>query len=222
MNAHNSATTEGKLDANVLESSVNAEPGDAEALSIHPANIEHPTRSAGYVPLDASDIRPWVTTSLTDHSLPRIIFPETDTALQRLRILREKVIYWTSGWGGLLVWPESLNLSLMNAVNDEQTERWMEEVLHHAASGCRLLTNLQEIEGSLPEEDWKVKELWRVSFELVQMLVKGITIMESRISLIPHLEPGDRAESDAEPTPLSGMEELIHYTSEDDEDWLIR
>lgn len=209
------------VDGNVPKpTAVNIEPYPATSkLSPH---IPFPTTLAGDIELDANDIRPWVITSLTDQLHPRVIFSETETALERLKILREKVIYWTSGWGGLLVWPETLNLSLTDAVNGGETKRWAKEVLRHAVSGRRLLVNLQEIEGCLPEEEWMVRELWRVSFELVQMLVKGITIMESRISLMPHLEPGDRAESDGEPMPLTGMDQIIHYTSEDDEDWFIR
>lgn len=162
-----------------------------------------------------------VAVSLVDHSRSAIA-SDMDSELDRLEHIRRKAVYWSSGWGGIVVWPDTLNLSFRHAVGDHQTDRWVSEVLRHAASGRRLLANLQEIKGKLPKEEWQVREIWRMSIELVQLLVKGITIIESRVSLLPMLElGGDNAESDAEPTLLEGMELLAEYSSSDDEDCAV-
>jgi hypothetical protein len=40
--------------------------------------------------------------------------------------------------------------------------------------------------GYLPKERYKVRELWQLQVELVEMLVMGITIINTRCSVLPH------------------------------------
>jgi hypothetical protein len=41
--------------------------------------------------------------------------------------------------------------------------------------------------GRLLKEPYKVRELWRIQVELVEILVMGITIVNTRCSVLPHL-----------------------------------
>lgn len=207
------------FDVPVKSSGVPAQPSTFETLAANTLSSATPEDAS----IDANKTCAAVVASLLQGADPRIPSDSYDEAIQRLLALREKVVYWASGWGGIVMWPDTLNMSLLHAVNGVQVERFTKEIFRHASSGRRLLATLQQIEGSLPEEEWQVKELWRISVELVQILVKGITIMESRVSLLPLLEPasGDD-ESDADPPVLSGMELVAGYTSEGgDEDFEV-
>lgn len=41
------------------------------------------------------------------------------------------------------------------------------------------------MDGKLPSEAWKIRELWRLKIELVEILVKGLTILDLKTSILP-------------------------------------
>ena len=40
------------------------------------------------------------------------------------------------------------------------------------------------IEGTLPSEDWHVRDVWRSSMEILQHLSEGISVLETRLEII--------------------------------------
>jgi hypothetical protein len=76
--------------------------------------------------------------------------------------------------------------------------------------------------GSLPGEPYKVKELWRLQVELMEMLTMGITIINTRCSVLPHswkvrwMPPLAVACSDESDGEGSGTEDADDEISEED------
>lgn len=52
--------------------------------------------------------------------------------------------------------------------------------------GQRLLAQLYDMGEHLPKEPYKVRELWRLQVQLAEVLVMGITIINTRCSVLPH------------------------------------
>jgi hypothetical protein len=93
---------------------------------------------------------------------------------------------WATGWGGVAVWHITLNRSYTQAFEEGRVDQWQEQMLGHASIGRRLLSQYTNLGGELPKEPYKIKELWRISIEMMEMLVAGITLINSRCSVLPH------------------------------------
>ena len=112
--------------------------------------------------------------------------PKDLTEIERVGRLGRTVMRWASGWGGVAYWPVTLDDSYTRAHSEGRQDKWQEDLLHHAAIGRRLLAQLYSMGGRLPRERYKTRELWRCQVELVEMLVMGITIINTRCSVLPH------------------------------------
>jgi hypothetical protein len=115
--------------------------------------------------------------------------PEELSKIERVEHLRNEVLRWSCGWGGVAYWPISLDESYTAACEEDHTAEWFKEVLEHASHGRGLLIELRFMVGQLPAvlfEPHKVKELLRTMVEMVEMVTVGVTILNMRCSILPH------------------------------------
>lgn len=105
--------------------------------------------------------------------------------LNLLKEYRAEIVEWARGWGGVTLWDVALERSFNNAVEESRVELWREQLADHAMLGRKLLGMLHQMNGRLPRESWKIRELWRLRIELVEILVKGLTILELKTSILP-------------------------------------
>ena len=112
--------------------------------------------------------------------------PEGTEELDRVGQLSKVIMRWASGWGGVAYWSISLDESFTRAFEEGRQDQWQEQLLDHASKGRRLLSQLYSMGGQLPREPYKVRELCRLQVELVEILVMGITIINTRCSVFPH------------------------------------
>ena len=112
--------------------------------------------------------------------------PEGTEELDRIRQLSKVIMWWALGWGAVTYWSISLDESFTRAFEEGRQDQWQEQLLDHASKGWRLLSQLYSMGGQLPREPYKVRELWRLQVELVEILVMGITIINTRCSVFPH------------------------------------
>ncbi|KAF8158048.1 hypothetical protein B0H34DRAFT_439509 [Crassisporium funariophilum] len=120
-------------------------------------------------------------------------YPELEVLLK----LHTAVLNWAKGWGGVTYWSIGLDKSFNLAVKERRVEVWQAQLHNHGAQGRRMLSRLHFMEGDLPVEMWKIRELWRIQIELVEILVKGITILELKSSILPGLCTVTYTESDS-------------------------
>ncbi|KAF9455515.1 hypothetical protein BDZ94DRAFT_1278017, partial [Collybia nuda] len=98
--------------------------------------------------------------------------------------IRVDVNLWSRAFGGLEQWPSQLDRTYQAAVESNNVEGWLSDVWGHAAEGRKILNQLRNMEGQLPYEMWKICEVWRVEVELVELVVRGISCLELRSSLV--------------------------------------
>ncbi|KAJ3566937.1 hypothetical protein NP233_g6682 [Leucocoprinus birnbaumii] len=110
-------------------------------------------------------------------------FSECETA--RFSILYAQVVQWVSNWGGLENWPIALQKQYEEAVvaGPVETDRWYDDIWNYADEGRMLRAYFAELHGSLPTAHSRVKELYRREIEAMASLVRGITIIETRVPL---------------------------------------
>ncbi|KAG6806758.1 hypothetical protein H0H92_010116 [Tricholoma furcatifolium] len=118
-----------------------------------------------------------------------------EDALDRLNRLRDDVVQWSHGWGGLDSWSVQLDYSYEDAVEREGpfTPRWRASMFTHARVGRDLLNKLRTYDLKLPREPWMQEEIWRLRIELAERLVKGITLLEVKTSILPGICNVDHA-----------------------------
>jgi len=126
------------------------------------------------------------TDGLEDDSDDEEEWEEWDRMQELNRIVRQ----WSSIWGGLLCWPLHLEDQFREVYDrgDDEIMEWSIGVWEHADL-CRLL--LEEVElwtGRLPvHEPRAIKILWKECVGMHYLLVQGITLLETRVSV---LHPG--------------------------------
>ncbi|KAG6819827.1 hypothetical protein H0H93_008176 [Arthromyces matolae] len=110
-----------------------------------------------------------------------------DTALEKLVEMRERIMQWSRGWGGVDFWTVQLDYSYQTALKEEGplTPRWRESMFYHARVGREMLANLRQYDHNLPEQLSMQEEIWRLRVDLAQILVKGITVLEIKTSILP-------------------------------------
>ncbi|KAG6807477.1 hypothetical protein H0H92_007333 [Tricholoma furcatifolium] len=113
--------------------------------------------------------------------------PQMFDELEQLHRIKKNVAAWSSGWNGSANWDLSLDESFMLTVENNSVERWKAEISHHTYIGRQLLAQMQVFDHRLPQEEWKIRELWRIRLELAQVLIRGLTILELKNSILPGL-----------------------------------
>ncbi|KAG6819052.1 hypothetical protein H0H93_015935 [Arthromyces matolae] len=117
-----------------------------------------------------------------------------ESPLARLQQMREDVVQWSRGWGGIECWSVQLDYSYRHAVDDEGplTPRWRESLFHHVRSGREMLAKLQSYDGDLGDKPWMLHEMWRLRIDRAERLIRGITILELKTSILPGMCNVDR------------------------------
>lgn len=126
-----------------------------------------------------------------DHH-PRQFTQEDDwEEWDRMQVLNRIVKQWSSIWGGLLCWPmrlEDMFREISSQGTDESIMDWSIHVWEHADVGRVLLDEVEHWTGRLPVQDPRaMKILWKEFQGMHFLLVQGITIIETRVSV---LNPG--------------------------------
>jgi hypothetical protein len=109
---------------------------------------------------------------------------------ERMQELNRIVRQWTSIWGGVLCWPMSLEEMFRDVCprGDEAMMDWSIQIWEHADVGHLLLEEVECWTGRLPVQDARaMKIFWKEFQGMHYLLVQGITIIETRVSV---LNPG--------------------------------
>lgn len=101
-----------------------------------------------------------------------------------LRGIRREVKDWAACWGGLENWPAHLSERYTAAVELGSVVQWANYVMDHARVGRQYLGRMQHMEGGLPASMQMIRELWRLSMEVLDILYRGLGILETRANLI--------------------------------------
>jgi len=120
-----------------------------------------------------------------NHRIPR---DQGKTLLEAVHRVTDDALTWCCGWGGVAYWHVSLHDSFTNACEEDRDDEWEEELLEHAASGRHLLFQLTSTVELLAESSCKphkLKELLRISMEMMQMVTMGLAILNMRCSILP-------------------------------------
>lgn len=96
---------------------------------------------------------------------------------------KSAVIEWTKRWDGMHNWSDALECEVVAANQKGHLDDFVKDVTEHAAHGRYILQELSKMEGYIPLQMWKVRELWRMSVELVGILHQGLAILDVRVSL---------------------------------------
>ncbi|KAG6914737.1 hypothetical protein DXG01_015687 [Tephrocybe rancida] len=112
---------------------------------------------------------------------------DTYNELEDLEDIRRDVAGWSRQYGGVAHWSATMDESLQWAVQERSVNKAVAYLTAHADKGRAFLRELHDFNGRLPAEKWKIRELWRIKVELVEALVKGITIIELKASILPGL-----------------------------------
>jgi hypothetical protein len=109
---------------------------------------------------------------------------------ERMQVLNRIVRLWSSIWGGLICWPMRLEDMFREVFSggDDVIMEWSIQVWEHADVGRTLLDEVEHWTGRLPVQDPRaMKILWKEFQGMHYLLIQGITIIETRVSV---LNPG--------------------------------
>ncbi|TFK59263.1 hypothetical protein BDN72DRAFT_906021 [Pluteus cervinus] len=91
---------------------------------------------------------------------------------------------WLAEWGGLEAWLGYLDSGYEAAKATGCVDHWIQKVLDHADRGRLLRNLLGQMETALPQEVWKIRELWRQQTVLLGLVIKGLAVIELRVDII--------------------------------------
>ncbi|TFK60232.1 hypothetical protein BDN72DRAFT_864527 [Pluteus cervinus] len=91
---------------------------------------------------------------------------------------------WLAEWGGLEAWPGRLDSGYEAAKATGCVDHWIQKVLDHADRGRLLRNLLGQMETALPQELWKIRELWRQQTVLLGLVIRGLELIELRVDII--------------------------------------
>ncbi|KAF8149528.1 hypothetical protein B0H34DRAFT_734171 [Crassisporium funariophilum] len=123
-------------------------------------------------------------------------YPELEVLLK----LHTAVLSWAKGWGGVTYWSIGLDKSFNLAVEERRVEVWQAQLHNHGARGRHMLSRLHFMEGDLP------------------ILVKGITILELKSSILSGLCTVTYTESDSAVETDGGETDSGDEGEDEDED----
>jgi hypothetical protein len=88
--------------------------------------------------------------------------PEGLSEIEKVKHLRNEVLRWSCGWGGVAYWLVLLDESYTTACEEDCAAEWFKELLEHVSHGHGLLIALRSMVGQLPAalfQPHEVKEL---------------------------------------------------------------
>ncbi|EDR11737.1 uncharacterized protein LACBIDRAFT_324503 [Laccaria bicolor S238N-H82] len=102
----------------------------------------------------------------------------------RLLSIRQKILEWSSLWGGYKLWAQVLPSEYSSALKANKGGKFIEACCDHIKKGSEMLATLRFFGGILPEEPWKIRQLWTIVAGLLEIMIEALTIMETRINFI--------------------------------------
>ncbi|KAJ3573155.1 hypothetical protein NP233_g2611 [Leucocoprinus birnbaumii] len=109
---------------------------------------------------------------------------ESSPELSRFHSIFLEILDWSSRWGGIVRWSLSLDECFEEAQKEGREHDLCLEAWEYAERGRKLQACISELRGTLPASLVEVKELYRREVEANQLLVRGITIIETRVSVL--------------------------------------
>ncbi|KAF5381782.1 hypothetical protein D9615_005372 [Tricholomella constricta] len=91
-----------------------------------------------------------------------------DSHYDNFQDLAAEIHVWRDAYGGSQGWASALDASWDRAWKTDTTDKWLTAVWEHANEGRDLLARMRLMEGQLPLEMWKLREMWRQEVELVE------------------------------------------------------
>ncbi|KAG6835951.1 hypothetical protein H0H93_012948 [Arthromyces matolae] len=101
--------------------------------------------------------------------------------------IREGIVNWGTAFGGVSNWDVSLDRSFRRAVDGNYVDLWKKQLWEHSQRGRKLLARLRTMDGTLPKEEWQVKQLWEHRVEFTEILVQGLTTLLLKTNILPSL-----------------------------------
>lgn len=98
--------------------------------------------------------------------------------------IRKSVLEWAGRWCGHTNWPHTFDVECAEAAKSGHLDEWIYEVNCHASRGRRYLSRMENINGMLPKEMWRIRELWRQQVDLLKILLRGIDSIELRVNIV--------------------------------------
>jgi hypothetical protein len=98
--------------------------------------------------------------------------------------IHKSVLEWASCWGGYMNWPHTFNDGYADAVKSDRLDEWVYEINRHASRGRQYLSLMENMNGLLPKEMWRIRELWRQQVDLLKILLRGIGSIELRVNIV--------------------------------------
>ena len=109
----------------------------------------------------------------------------TDSAQSRIAAVRQKVSNWNTDWGPIHQWPRYFENAYAVALEEGSTDSWADSMQLIVDEGRSLVRDMGEaIDGTLPSEDWLVRDMWRSGTEILRHLFEGISILETRLQIV--------------------------------------
>ncbi|KAJ3506798.1 hypothetical protein NLJ89_g6670 [Agrocybe chaxingu] len=104
-------------------------------------------------------------------------------SIELLDLLRSRVAEWSARWGGVTNWEDTLELLFQRALSrgKDATVKFARKLFWQSDKGKGILEMFQGWQGgSMPQNPSLLSELWRYQQEQVKILVRGVTIIDTR------------------------------------------
>ncbi|KAF6741678.1 hypothetical protein DFP72DRAFT_861623 [Ephemerocybe angulata] len=122
---------------------------------------------------------------------------------------------WSTVWGGVSAWSESLEVMFTGAAiwgDSSRVDAFTLQALDHAQKGKKLLHLIEDFDGELPSDPKALNLLWKMQCQTVIMLATGIATIEARVGVLK--KERFNATNDY---PLDGAFSNGHTSDEEDE-----
>lgn len=118
--------------------------------------------------------------------------PRIDSAQARIAAVRQKVSKWNIEWGPTHQWPRFFENAYAEALEAGCIDAWAEKIQLVVDEGRNLVREIGDaIEGTLPLEDWHVRDIWRSGMEIMRHLFEGISTLETRLEIVAPFPEND-------------------------------
>jgi hypothetical protein len=108
-----------------------------------------------------------------------------DSAQGRIAAVRQKVSKWNIEWGPVHQWPRFFENTYADALEEGRMDAWVDTIQLVVDEGRSLVREVGDaIDGTLPLEDWHVRDIWRSGMELIHHLFEGISTLETRLEIV--------------------------------------
>ncbi|TFK33502.1 hypothetical protein BDQ12DRAFT_670209 [Crucibulum laeve] len=104
-----------------------------------------------------------------------------DNGLTKDQRYYRNALDWSSTWEGIEAWPKSLKHYTRLAVTSNKLSQHTNKLMNHKLEGQKILLEIDELGGNLPELEHEIRELWIMGNKLSALLAKGLTLIELEV-----------------------------------------